>query len=40
MALWCLSTVVALLEIVLFAEMAVMFPNKPGRSLCTALKHD
>jgi amino acid transporter len=30
MALWAVSTIVALLQIVLFAEMAAMFPNKPG----------
>ncbi len=30
MALWGVSTIVALLQIVLFAEMAAMFPNKPG----------
>jgi amino acid transporter len=30
MALWGVSTIVALLQVVLFAEMAAMFPNKPG----------
>jgi amino acid transporter len=30
MALWSVSAIVALLQNVLFAEMAAMFPNKPG----------